>query len=560
MNKLSIYPLAVILILSAVFATVLVIPVCSKDITNPNILFNLQQLYGEKVQAKNATNKHLTTISKLSLKSNRFNKANTFKTKSFNFAKAALKQFQVQFKVGNSYNVKQFGAKGDGITDDQSAIVQAIARAKGTGLSVYFPPGNYLHSGLILADSVTLFGLGTSSVLTATNPTSGVVQLTGNSPSIRNLIIQYASPASVNWQWPNTSQQADALWVQSANNFSINQVTIANSSNVGIEIGNSNVGTMSNTLVSNCYTYGLYVWGSNNIQIYYNTLTTDPVSTPFAYRFTPYDNTTNSIASQNLTFAYNTVQANTLIANVSVGSIAGLQYSSISNNQFIANAPPAGFNSPLTIAQSTLGTNPIALNILVSGNVFSGNWSVPILVCVSDGSSVNADYNPFFNGIEITNKIINMPASTTNFAGVIALINGNNVTVSSNFIDGGGAGESRVVSNTLTGNISIFDNTIKNIMNNGINLAPYNNVAGSGQVNVYNNHLSNCGISGGDILHFSAAPGSSSYTGLSILNNNYAGPANTATYFIDCLVPSAGITRTITGNTQSTVLPNNIVP
>ncbi|MCU6712191.1 glycoside hydrolase family 55 protein [Paenibacillus sp. J5C_2022] len=41
------------------------------------------------------------------------------------------------------YNVRTFGAAGDGITNDYSAINDAISAAKATGGVVYFPPGTY---------------------------------------------------------------------------------------------------------------------------------------------------------------------------------------------------------------------------------------------------------------------------------------------------------------------------------------------------------------------------------------------------------------------------------
>ncbi len=42
------------------------------------------------------------------------------------------------------YNVKDYGATGDGVTDDRQAIQDAINAAEATGGTVYFPGGNYL--------------------------------------------------------------------------------------------------------------------------------------------------------------------------------------------------------------------------------------------------------------------------------------------------------------------------------------------------------------------------------------------------------------------------------
>ena len=46
-------------------------------------------------------------------------------------------------------NVKDFGAKIDGVTDDRAAIQAAVDYAKLKGLSVFYPTGAYNVSGPI---------------------------------------------------------------------------------------------------------------------------------------------------------------------------------------------------------------------------------------------------------------------------------------------------------------------------------------------------------------------------------------------------------------------------
>lgn len=65
------------------------------------------------------------------------------------------------------YDVRDYGAKGDGATDDTAAIQAALdaARAVG-GVAVYLPPGVYLISSYLrIGSTVTLCGAGASSVL-----------------------------------------------------------------------------------------------------------------------------------------------------------------------------------------------------------------------------------------------------------------------------------------------------------------------------------------------------------------------------------------------------------
>lgn len=56
------------------------------------------------------------------------------------------------------YNVKNFGAVGDGSTLDKSAIQKAINSCyKNGGGTVYFPPGIYLSGSLVLKSNLTIF-------------------------------------------------------------------------------------------------------------------------------------------------------------------------------------------------------------------------------------------------------------------------------------------------------------------------------------------------------------------------------------------------------------------
>ena len=55
------------------------------------------------------------------------------------------------------YNVREFGAKGDGYTLDGAAINNAITAAAVTGGTVYFPVGNYLTYTIRLKSNVALF-------------------------------------------------------------------------------------------------------------------------------------------------------------------------------------------------------------------------------------------------------------------------------------------------------------------------------------------------------------------------------------------------------------------
>ena len=88
-----------------------------------------------------------------------------------NQEKATLSNNEKKANDG-TYNVKDFGAKGDGKQIDSYAINQAIetAVAQGGG-TIYFPPGNYLSYSIRLKSHIRLF-LDAGAILTAAFPSA----------------------------------------------------------------------------------------------------------------------------------------------------------------------------------------------------------------------------------------------------------------------------------------------------------------------------------------------------------------------------------------------------
>jgi Pectate lyase superfamily protein len=61
----------------------------------------------------------------------------------------------------NAVSVKDYGAQGNGTTDDGQAIQNAIDDAQSKGLAVWLPPGTYLDASTVLAiEGVTIYGAG----------------------------------------------------------------------------------------------------------------------------------------------------------------------------------------------------------------------------------------------------------------------------------------------------------------------------------------------------------------------------------------------------------------
>lgn len=109
-------------------------------------------------------------------------------------------EVRVTYSV-NSFDVKDYGATGDGVTDDTSAICSAVLAADSSlfPAEVFFPEGVYCISGtngyaLSLQDlsDVCLNGEGTNSVLLVLDPENGGVSVEDSlHVRIQNLLVDY---------------------------------------------------------------------------------------------------------------------------------------------------------------------------------------------------------------------------------------------------------------------------------------------------------------------------------------------------------------------------------
>ena len=122
----------------------------------------------------------------------------------------------VQAKLRQTVSVLDFGAVGNGVTDDTTAIKNAITaiRAAGGG-EVYFPAGTYLLNGIAGADGtlngilipytdpntqtgrIFLRGAGRSTILKAGSSTMYVIRLSDSNCGIEHLSIDGNGPNSV---------------------------------------------------------------------------------------------------------------------------------------------------------------------------------------------------------------------------------------------------------------------------------------------------------------------------------------------------------------------------
>lgn len=102
---------------------------------------------------------------------------------------------------GQVFNVKAYGAKGDGITDDTAAINAAIAAAAaaaaGGPSTVLLPPANYLALGIALKSNVRLSGYGATIMKNGGSSSTYVVTLNGAATSTSTTLTADVAELSV---------------------------------------------------------------------------------------------------------------------------------------------------------------------------------------------------------------------------------------------------------------------------------------------------------------------------------------------------------------------------
>ena len=129
----------------------------------------------------------------------------------------------VQGKLREVVSVKDFGAVGDGVTNDTAAIQAAIDAGKpyspftGTGRLIYFPPGRYKVTTIDMTDchGVHLVGAGPNATELFTNGTNQVIKAVGssamplNKAGIKDMTIRGGGSTNTNahgvdLRWANT--------------------------------------------------------------------------------------------------------------------------------------------------------------------------------------------------------------------------------------------------------------------------------------------------------------------------------------------------------------------
>ena len=89
---------------------------------------------------------------------------------------------------GAFVNVLDFGAIGDGTTDNSAAFQQAINYIGANNKTLYIPAGEYLINTQVeivnASNPITIFGQGKDTIIKTTATINGVIKISGSNPDV----------------------------------------------------------------------------------------------------------------------------------------------------------------------------------------------------------------------------------------------------------------------------------------------------------------------------------------------------------------------------------------
>jgi len=174
------------------------------------------------------------------------------------------------------FNVKDYGAKGDGATDDATSVQNTITAAAGGGI-VYFPPGTYnIGSPLSLtASNIQLRGAGQSSVLRVPpgNSTSNALIYRVTGAWVENVSV---TDLRFEGRWEEFNSQIvganGLITMKFVRGLRIERCYLKNSRAFSLNINNCDDVTVADSRFENGARDFIAVWGTPRISIINNKL------------------------------------------------------------------------------------------------------------------------------------------------------------------------------------------------------------------------------------------------------------------------------------------------
>jgi hypothetical protein len=404
--------------------------------------------------------------------------------------------------LGPTVNVKAYGAKGDGVTDDSAAIQAACTAANG----VFFPSGTYkVVTPITLKSNNYLYGEGASSVILYTGTVTSQGALFCNSGSsstyVENLTIQNLKILGT-VSTAGFSEFIHLISLHGVRNCLIDSCEIVGFRGDGIIFGSGDLGGQErhnvDVTVSNCYIdgvnnenrNGISVIDGNGVSIENNYFTRCTKSTmPGAIDIEPDANVYHVI--QNISIRNNRIY-DCRGAVGAIGVFLPIQTFTTQPNGFVIEGNY--INDPNPPNDNHYGI------FFEFGNPFATPTPVPPVT--------NATPNL---GIRILNNYVKLP--TTGPGRGLVVWNINDTIISGNEFVGGSVSLIGYA-NTAVFDVSLINNSFRNVNGNGNYAVSIN----TGQrLTIQGNTFIDCGAASG------VARGAIEFVGVEQLTNNTFG-------------------------------------
>ncbi len=420
-------------------------------------------------------------------------------------------------EAAQTFNVKKFGATGNGVTDDTSALQAAFAAANAAqGSTILFPQGNYLYSDQLVVTGSGVSVVGQHATLTSESD-HAFLALQGANESVNGMTFSTQSSA------------LGAIFVNGATGFEIENNTFnAGFSGFAISVGESSNGEIeSNKITLNNNGSAVTLGDTNLVSIQSNAITGPSTSTStFGFQIG---------SCNNISVVSNRVNG--------VGFVlAGGDCSTMS---FMHNA--------CTYAKQAVNLGDTQ-NLTISGNVFTGTSSGEAPV------SINGVQNALVSNNTITNGDTGIVAG----GGTNIQISGNTLSnIQGPAIDAGGTSTLIASRNTIRqAQIGIIAGGITNLSLNGNQIAQCQQQGiitenCTGTETIFNNQIRSCGLGSTDpaAVIFVDSAGA---TSIPITHNSYTGNSAGLSFFIRC--EQASPPAQVSGNSTNTGLPTVVGP
>ena len=209
-------------------------------------------------------------------------------------------------------NVKDYGAKGDGTTDDRDALQACINAAAAAGKAVYVPAGRYRmltngNIGLTIPSNLTIAGAGATSVLelfdAGTDARSSLLYLPNGTTNVSVTNLKLTGTVTPGPSYPSQYPSVQLMTVRGTTNLSVTNVTFDKGEYALKTIYD---GQYSNDLVfSNCTTLDgvmnpFFIMYTKGITVQNSTIaaaTVGQVSGRWPHHFYVTTNTSNMVVS-----------------------------------------------------------------------------------------------------------------------------------------------------------------------------------------------------------------------------------------------------------------------